>query len=284
MTRMRSRRNYFIEKSLLGAVSFFKDSVFAEEYAAKNAFLQSLDPRIKTLSFAIFIIAILFVKTIGPILLLYCLVLLLAIVSKIDLAYFLKRTWIFIPIFSLFIAIPAIFSIFSPGEAIFSFKLFHAKLSITQQGLISAALFLSRVITSVSIVVLLSLTTRHAHILYTLRIFKVPPVFIMTISMCYRYIYLFAKIIEETYLALKSRAATVISSGQGQRIASWNISNLWHRSFCMHKEVYGAMVSRGYTGEVHIANDFKTSAKDWIWLVASVIISAILLLSQYRMV
>ena len=266
----------------MGALSFFKDSVFAEEYASRDAFLQSLDPRIKTVSFAMFIITILFIKTIAPILILYCSVLLLAILSKIDLAYFLKRTWIFIPIFSLFIAIPALFSVFSPGEIVLSFNIFFVTLSVTRQGLVSATLFISRVITSVSIVVLLSLTTRHAHILYTLRMFRIPPVFIMTIGMCYRYIYLFIKIIEDTYIALKSRSAIAISAGRGQRIASWNIANLWHRSFLLHKEVYGAMASRGYSGEVYMANNFKVCAKDWMWLAASLAISAFLLFGQFR--
>lgn len=281
---MRTKKNLFIEKSLIGALSFFKDSVFAEEYAVKNFFLQSLDPRIKTVSFAIFIITVLFINTIAPILLLYCLVLLSAILSKIDLGYFLKRTWVFIPIFSLFIAIPALFSVFSPGEAVFSFNVYFVTLSVTRQGLASAALFISRVITSVSIVVLLSLTTRHTHILYTLRMFRIPPIFIMTIGMCYRYIYLFTKIIEDTYIAIKSRAAIAISSGRGQKIASWNIANLWHRSFLLHKEVYSAMVSRGYSGEVYMANNFKVCAKDWMWLAASIAVSVFLLLGQFRMV
>jgi len=271
------QKNRFIEKSLVEAVSFFKDTFFAEEYAAKNAFLQSLDPRIKTIGFALFIITVLCIKTIAPILFLYALVLLLAFLSKIDLVYFLKRTWIFIPLFSLFIAIPALFSVFSPGEAVFSFRIFHATLTVTRQGLVSAALFISRVITSVSIVVLLSLTTKHAHILSALRVFGVPSIFIMTISMCYRYLYLFAKIVEETCLSLKSRIGTAVHSGQGQRIISWNIANLWHRSFCLHKDVYGAMLSRGYTGEARITVGFKANARDWIWLAASIAISAILL-------
>jgi len=39
------RGNNFIERSLAGALSFLKESVFADEYAVKNGFLQSLDPR-----------------------------------------------------------------------------------------------------------------------------------------------------------------------------------------------------------------------------------------------
>jgi cobalt/nickel transport system permease protein len=279
---MGPKKNNFIEKSLVGAVSFFKDFIFAEEYAGKAALLQSIDPRIKTISFALLIITVLFLKTIKPILFIYFIVLSLAFISKIDLGYFLKRTWIFIPIFSLFIAIPAIFSVFSPGEALLSFKIFNATLTVTHQGLMSAGLFISRVITSVSIVVLLSLTTKHVHMLYALAVFGVPAIFIMTINMCYRYIYLFTRIIEETYLALKSRAGTAVYSGQGQRIVSWNIANLWNRSYQMHKDVYGAMVSRGYGGSVQIAENFKSRAKDWAWLAASAAMSAVLLFAQYR--
>lgn len=274
---MSLKPNRFIEKSILGTIEFLKDAVFAEEYASKNGLLQSLDPRTKLVSFALFILTVLFMKGILPIVTLYCFTLLLALASKIDLGYFLKRTWIFIPIFSLFIAIPALFSFFSPGTVVFTFRFYGASLSVTQQGLYAAGLFVSRVITSVSMAILLSLTTGHSQILQVLRLFRVPAIFVMTIGMCYRYIYLFVKIIEETYLALKSRAATAISAKRGQRIASWHISNLWLRSFYLHKEVYKAMVSRGYTGEIVIADHFKSRAKDWVWLAASAAVCAGLL-------
>ena len=218
----------------MGALPFFKDSIFSEEYASRRGLLQCIGPRTKTILILFFILAALFTRNIAVLVCLYLVCLLLTALSSIKIGFFLKRTWFFIPIFSLCIAIPAVFT----------------------QGLYSASLFVMRVLVSVSFVVLLSLTTRHTVLLNVLRFFKVPRIFVMTIGMTYRYIYLFAEIIENTYLAIKSRTGGFkIHHTKGREIVSWNIATLWQRSAQLSEEVYQAMLSRGYTGEPKIWTD-----------------------------
>lgn len=265
--------NNFIERSIEGTLSFLRESIFADEYALKKGFLQVLDPRIKVVTFFLFIIQILFTRDLSNLLCLYSLCLLLVYLSKIDLGFFLKRTWIFIPLFSLFIAIPAIFT---SGEALFRFNLFGFNLTISSQGLSAAELFVMRVITSVSFVVLLSITTRHFELLKVLRIFKIPQVFVMTLGICYRYIFLFVTIIENTYLAVKSRVGTKIQYKKGQHLVASNIASLWQRSYQLNEDIYQAMRSRGYLGEPIIWDDFKIKIKDWVWLCLVVIILVVL--------
>jgi len=146
-----------------------------------------------------------------------------------------------------------------------------AKIIITQQGLFGAILFVTRVLSSVSFAILLSLTTKHFALLKVLRIFGIPQVFIMTLGMSYRYIYLFLEVVENTYLAIKSRVGTQLHYKKGQHIVAWNISSLWHRSYYLNEAVYSAMLSRGYTGEPVVADDFKTKKRDWVWLFLTVI-------------
>ena len=244
-----SRGNNFIERSIMGALSFLKESIFSDEFAAKRGLLQLLDERLKVLLFLGLLLSVLFSKSIFFIVCVYALCLLLTALSSINFGFFLKRTWIFIPLFSLFIAIPALFDIFSPGEPVLSFSIFRAQLNITRQGILGAGFFFLRVLTSVSLCVLLVLTTRHYALLKVLRVFKVPQVFVMTLGMCYRYIYLFLDIIYNTYMAIKSRVGTLHSIKKGQRIVTWNIASLWQRSIKLNEEVYKAMVSRGYSGE-----------------------------------
>lgn len=260
-------KNNFIESSISSGLSFLKESVFSDDYASKKGFLQSLDPRIKTATLLLFVVQVLFTKNIVLLLCLYTASLLLARLSKIRLGFFLKRTWIFIPLFSLFIALPAIFSIFTPGETLATLKIAGLKLIVTRQGLSGAALFVTRVITSVSFVVLLSITTRHFELLKVLRIFGIPQVFVMTLGMCYRYIFLFVGIIENTYLAIKSRVGTKVHSKRGQRIVASNIASLWQRSYQLNEDVYKAMLSRGYNGEPLVLNNFKAGLRDWLWLL-----------------
>ncbi|MFH0855605.1 MAG: cobalt ECF transporter T component CbiQ [Candidatus Omnitrophota bacterium] len=265
-------KNNFIERSINGALLFFKESIFSEDKAQEPGLLQSLDPRFKVVTFALFCIAVLFMKNTGALAILYIFSLLLACVSRINLGFFLKRTWVFIPLFSLFIAFPAIFSFASPGEALYVLKFFGLRLVITRPGLFGALLFVLRVATSVSFMILLSLTTRHSTLLKVLRVFRVPQAFVMVLGMAYRYIYLFMEIVENTYLGIKSRTGGLIKRKRGQAIVAWNIAVLWQRSFKLNEDVYGAMLSRGYNGEPVLLDEFKATLKDWVWLCLAVII------------
>ena len=174
--------------------------------------------------------------------------------------------------FSLFIAIPALFNKFSPGEALVIWHVLGLELIITRPGLLGALIFVLRVVVSVSFIILLSITTRHFELLKVLRIFKVPQVFVMILGMCYRYVYLFIEIIQNTYLAIKSRVGTVIQYKKGQGIVAGNIVSLWNRSVQLNDEVYQAMLSRGYQGEALAWNDFRIKPKDWLWLFAVVLV------------
>jgi len=263
-------------------ISFIKESIFAEEYAVKKGLLQTIDPRFKALAIFALVISVMFLKNTLLILSIYSACLFLTYLSRINIVFFLKRTWVFIPIFSLFIAIPALFNVFSPGQEIFSLDLLGLKLIITKQGLDGAVLFISRVITSVSLVVLFTLVTKHNQILKVLRIFGIPQIFVMTFGMCYRYIFLFIEVITDTYIAIKSRSGFVISAGKGQKLVAGNIANLWQRSYLMHNQVYHAMLSRGYAGEPKLLKDLSFVLRDWIFLiVSSILIIFILWKSQY---
>jgi cobalt/nickel transport system permease protein len=273
-------KHKYIERSIVGALSFFRESVFADEYAGKNAFLQRRDSRIKTISFFMLLLSVLFAKNIYYIAGIYIFVLMLSSSSKINLWFFLKRTWVFIPLFSLFIAVPAVFDFFSPGDPVVSLVIFNTKLIITKQGLSAAALFVMRVITSVSITILLALTTRHNELLNVLRLFRVPQIFVMTLGMCYRYIYLFAEIVENTFLAIKSRVGNRMHHKKGRAIVAWNIASLWHRSYHLNNQVYNAMLSRGYRGEPMVYEESKTNASDWLSLACATMIFVFLLINS----
>jgi len=263
------KSNNFIERSIIWSLILLKDSIFAEELALKKGFLQSLDPRVKIISFLLFILQILFTGSLAVLFSFYMFCLLLVLVSRINLVFFLKRTWFFIPLFSLFIVLPAIFS---AGEALLSWQIWGVKLIISRQGLAAAEIFVLRVITCVSWVILLSLTTKHFVLLKALRIFKLPQIFIMTLGMCYRYLYLFVGIIQNTYLAIKSRLGMGVQYQKGQQIVAWNIVALWAHSVGLNEEVYKAMLARGYQGEILAWNDFAMKIRDYLWLSAVVVI------------
>jgi len=275
------KRN-FIEQSLMSAVSFLKDATLCEEHASHNGFLQSLDAKIKTISFFVFLLTAVFLKSALLIGLLYAFCLILAVMSQVPLTFFLLRTWVFIPLFSFCIAIPALFSFVTPGEPVWFFYFLGVKFIITRPGLDGAILFVVRVATSVSLVVLLSLTTQHTQLLKVLRIFGVPQVFILTVTMSYRYLYLFAQMFENIFTAIKSRVGVVSGHPKGQKVVAWNIANMWNRAEQMNEQVYLAMLSRGYTGEPSVLTKSHPEYKDWAWLLFSLTICAMIIYLVYR--
>ena len=170
------------------------------------------------------------------------------------------------------------FSFVSPGESVMSAGAFQ----VTRRGLMSAGFFIGRVITSVSLVVLLSMTTRHFDLLKALRFFGVPQMFVMVLGMCYRYLYLFVEIVENTHRAIRSRVGSGMHHRKGQRVVAWNIAHLWMRSYALNEQVYSAMVSRGFKGEPVTLDHFQTKPRDWLWLFTAVVVIVLLGYAEHR--
>ena len=267
-------RRDFIERSIQGALTFFKAALFADETAGRKGLFQVLDPRIKLVTALACLLLVLFTHHLAILAVLYLLVIGVAAASRVGIGLFLARTWVFMPLFSLFIALPALFSFVTPGETIASAGVFH----VTRNGLLGAGTFIARVITSVSVVVLLSMTTRHFDLLKALRFFAVPQMFVMVLGMCYRYLYLFVEIVENTHRAIRSRVGAGIHHRKGRKVVAWNIANLWMRSYVLNDQVYKAMVSRGFRGEPITLDHFRTRRRDWVWLVAT---AAVILMLGY---
>jgi cobalt/nickel transport system permease protein len=220
-------RRGFIERSIESALSFFKDAIFSDEIARSEGILQSFDTRLKLVGAMVLILAACFTRSIWALAGLYLACLVLAVLSRVKIFYFLKRTWVFIPIFTLFMAIPAVF----------------------MQSLYSAVIFVLRVIACVSFAVLLSVTTRHRDLLKGLAFFRIPGIFIQVLDMTYRYIFLFISVFEDMHLSLKSRLIKDIDAKSARYWIASRISYLFKRSMKMSEDVYLAMLARGYTGE-----------------------------------
>ena len=81
-------------------------------------------------------------------------------------------------------------------------------LGVSAAGVWGAVVFVVRVGVSVSLAVLLVLTTPWADLLKSLHALKVPHVFVLVLSMTYRYIFLFLHTLNGMFEARKSRASS----------------------------------------------------------------------------
>jgi len=286
------RKGGYVEKTLKEITSFFLNWLFSEEIISRRGLLQSIDPRVKVLTLGLFIVAVSLYKTIFLLLGVYLFTLFLAYFSRISLRFFLVRVWLFIPLFSGIIAVPAIFNVFVPGEPIVNLFTFKSEvilgplkipetISITRQGLLTASLFVMRVATSVSLMVLLTLTTRWCHILKALRVFRVPQFFTFILAMTYRYIHLLMRQIEDIHFARKSRTIGKEKRGSGRKWAVSQIKFVLKSSLNMGEHVYSAMVSRGFTHELKVIENFNLRRIDYAWIIFSVFIIAVTLVLNW---
>ena len=125
------------------------------------------------------------------------------IASRIPTDFFVKRVWLGIPLFAGIVVIPSIF--FIPGPRLFEVALGPLVIAPSINGILGAILLVMRVGVSVSLAVLLVTTTPWADILKSLRSLRVPQVFVLILSMTYRYIFLFLHTVNGLFLARKSR-------------------------------------------------------------------------------
>jgi len=259
----------FFEKTFNDITSVLEQTLFAEAIARQPGLLQSLDPRAKLIGGLALLIAISASQTLWVILVLYLLTLPMAYASHVPMGFFLKRVWVLMPFFTGIVALPALFSPFSPGTPLITLidsatpKIF---LAITQPGVITAAFLLLRVGASVSLAVLLVLTTRWAMLLKAMRILRVPQAFVLILGMTYRYIYVLLHAANNMFLARQSRVVGRVSGAEHRRWLAASMGVLLSKSYTLSDEVYLAMQSRGFRGEARVMEAITWHARDGAWL------------------
>ena len=277
----------FVGKTIDGIFGFLEESFISESFSKRRGLLQSLDPRAKLVSILAVIFATSLISDLRVLIFIYVLTLLFSHLSKIEVGFFIKRVWLFIPVFAGIIALPMIFNVFLPGDPLYQLAYLGpgARLGplslpesifITKQGTTAAVIFTMRVATCVSAVVLLFLTTPQQVLFKSLRTVGVPKLYVLTLQMTYRYIFLFMELIREMYVAKKARTIKAGGLIDEQKWVGGRIGYTLIRSLSMSEKVHMAMMSRGFNGEVHIMQEFKMKNRDY--LAGAVAISASLML------
>ncbi len=276
-----ARRKSFVKKTLDGIFSFFEESVASEGFHQRKGLLQGLDPRAKLISILALIVALSITGDLRVLAIAYALTLVFAAASRIGILFFIKRVWLFIPIFAGIIALPMIFNVFMPGDPLLALA---GTLAITRQGAMWAATFTLRVAVCVSAAVLLLLTTPRDALFKSLRSIGVPRIYVMTLDMCYRYIFLFMGMIRDFYTAKRSRSIKGLPMGEEQKWAGGRMGYMLIKSLDMGERVHQAMASRGFRGDVKLMHDFRMRAKDYAALCLSLGASLLLMLLSQNII
>jgi len=258
------RKGSYIDKTIEGGASMLRGVLFADDVAARRGLLQRLDPRVKLLMLGGLLVVTALVRNIAVVLGLYAATLALAAASQVPLFRFVQRVWVFVPIFTGIVVLPATLNVVTPGTIVAPLGTwFGHPLGVTAQGLDAAGLIIARVATSTSVVVLLALTTRWSEILAALRAFFVPRMFVVVLAIAYRYVFHLLSVVIDMFTARKAR--TVSREGTTRRSRDFVAASagaLFGKSQALADEVHMAMVARGFTGEARPMTQFRIRAID----------------------
>jgi cobalt/nickel transport system permease protein len=280
------RKGSFLEKTIRGATGVLRAALFNEEIAKLPGLLQRVDPRAKLVSLVLLLLAAGLARNVEVLIALYVATVALAVASRLSLVYFVKRVWLFIPIFTGIVAIPAMFSFVTPGEVVVGLgHWFGHEVGLTRQGLTGAALLVLRVATSSSLVILLTLTTPWPRLLAALRALFVPQLFVLVIGMAYRYIFVLLASVDDMYVSRKARTVRTgkKDTRNGQRFVGASAGALFGKAHELSEEVHQAMLARGFTGEAKTLDRFVLRAVDVAWVAAAAVLFVLAVTLDHRL-
>jgi len=258
------KKGSFVEKTLGGSAGLLRRVMFSEDTATGGGLLQRIDPRVKLLSLLVLLVAMSLVRNIEILMVGYAATLFLASASRLPLGFFVKRVWLFVPIFTAIMVLPATLSIVIPGDIAVQLWTWHGQPEgLTVQGLTNAALIVARVACSISLVLLLTLTTTWVRLLAALGSLGVPRIFVLIIGMAYRYIFLLLGSVTDMYEARKARSVGAQAHDRHARAFLFaSAGALFGKAHNLSEEVHQAMVARGYRGDVHTVAVSRLTMRD----------------------
>jgi cobalt/nickel transport system permease protein len=264
----RRRRGSYLDQTVRGATTTLRQVLVNDEVAGEGAVLRRIDARVKLLSVLALLVATALVRHLPVLLAVYAVTLVGAAAARLPLGFFLRRVWLFVPLFTGIVVVPATFSFVTPGDVVV--PLWHDG-GLTRQGLTGAGLIVLRVAVSVSLVLLLTVTTRWTELLAALRSLRVPRTFVLVIGMTYRYLLVLLGVVADMHEARRSRVlAPRERSASGRRFVAGVAGSLLGRAHDLSLEIHQAMLARGFRGEVRRLDPPRIRPLDLIWLAGAV--------------
>ncbi len=228
--------------SLLG---FSKISHEIEKSSKKASHLHSVDPALKLCgAIGLSFVAQLF-YTAKPLIFMLFFIIIEALASRISFRAFTKRV-ILLSLFTGVVILPSIFVPFGPPPAIYEIPILNFYISAV--GLHRAIILELRLLVSLFALQVVILTTTYSELVNAFRRLKVPKIFVLTLALMLRYIF----VIHDEALRI-SRAREARTTGKMSRMRTIksianSIGLIMVRSYERSDKVYKAMLARGFNG------------------------------------
>jgi cobalt ECF transporter T component CbiQ len=250
----------FIAKTLRDFTEVLERTLVSEDSAHGQGLLQSLDPRVKLLGLMALVVATSLSRKIVVLGVLFGLGIVLAVASRLSLISLAKSVWLVAFGFTFMIAAPAVLLV--PGRVLYKLPL--GSLAITAQGLHSALLLIVRVETATTLSALLVLTTPWMQLLKALRALGAPVELVALLAMTHRYIMLLMETANAMFESRQSRMVGRLNGREQRRLMVNTGSVLLSKTMNMGDQVFQAMQSRGFRGEVELLTDFRLRTQDYV--------------------
>lgn len=218
------------------------------KYGDLDSPIRRLDPRIKIISTLVFILFVVLtpptqIRQFASYLAIAMAVILL---TKLPLTFVFRRSLVILP----FVLLVGIFIPFlRGGESIGSYNLGPLRLSVSRSGLLILWNISIKAWLSVLAVISLIATTRLPDLLKGLERLRMPKLLVLLLSFLLRYIPLLVDQVARLRRASEARSF----GGKGLRqlgVLGNVIGTLFIRTYERGERIYGAMLARGFTGEV----------------------------------
>jgi len=273
--RPRRSRRLFADRLLATLAAWVERAMVADELARRRGLLQRLDPRVKLVSLLALIVAAALATRVAVLAALLLAALALVPASRLSLRQFAARAWLFVPLFTAIIMLPAVFSAVTPGRPVVTLWSHAAlpwplpsSLAVTSSGVLVFGRLVLRVTVVVSFAVLLTLTTPWPELLKALRAVAVPRGFVFVLAVAYRYVFTLVRLVQDMAVARTSRLVGPVTAGEDRRFLAAAVAAVFGKSQAASEEVYLAMVSRGYRGEPRTLSSWRVGRLDVVWSAA----------------
>ena len=238
--------------------------LLSEKVANQPGLLQQLDPRVRLIGLLALVIAVVLCRRLQVIAALFAIAVLIAIASRVSLVSLAKRVWLVVLGFTAFIVLPALF--ITPGEPLAALPWLDVSISV--QGMRTAALLILRVETAATLTTVLVLSTPWTHTLKALRSLRLPAEVVTMLAMTHRYVFLLIETANQMFESRQSRTVGVLTGGERRKVTAQTAGVLLSKSMELSQEVYLAMLSRGFRGDIQLLTDFRMRLPDYLGLTA----------------
>lgn len=249
----------FFELQIRNLLGVMEHAACAERLARESGLLQRFDPRIRLVAMLILISLAVSARSLSFLYALFAAAVGLAVLSRVPLTILARGIWLNVIFFTGILALPAIFLV--PGEVYFRMPVLGW--GATAQGIESALFLIGRATTAATFAALTILATPWPHLLKGLRGLRVPAAVVLILCITYRYIFLLLQTALELFEARRSRLVGRLSGKEKRRMLVADVGVLLSKSLHLADEVFFAMQSRGFRGEIHALVEFRMTPLDW---------------------